>query len=147
MTFWAHLNCCLYGWRRLMSLPIRPKPLSKLPVVWRCPCHTFLLLLSVCVHLCVCALYSFMCLCMWLLVYDVSHQLLDDEVGSRSPKGCFGVTASHGSPGPDGLAIFLSSLCQSIKAGPNVVLSRSRDRERQDCKPVNIVVFRLRFDP
>lgn len=52
----------------MMSLPIRPQPLRKLPVVWHCPCRTVENLLFsfsfLSVSLRVYAQYSFMCLYM-----------------------------------------------------------------------------------
>ncbi len=142
MTFWAHLNCCYYGWRQMMSLPIRPQPLRKLPVVWHCPCHTakqatFLLLFSVCVPLCVClcALYSFMC----------SRMKWVTSVGrwgrSRSPRGCLWVTPSRGSPRPDGLAISLSAASAKHKDRAKSCAVQEQSARERDCKPVNIMLY------
>lgn len=130
MTFWAHLNCCYYGWRQMMSLPIKPQPLRKLPVVWRCPCHTaekllFLLHFFVCVRLCVCTVLH-------ALVYEMSHQcwtrgslpLSQRLFWSHSftwlPQACW----------PRGLA---QQPLPSTRTGPNIVLEQ---RARKDCKPV-----------
>lgn len=126
-----------------MSVPIRAWPLRKQPVVWCCPCHccsSAFLLLSLSLSL---SLYFFIfvlvcaCECLWMMWVTAT---VGREGCSLSPRGCFWVTASHGSPRPDGFTTSLGSLCQTQTRGQNTVLSRS-SRERKDCKPVNIVLY------
>lgn len=129
MTFWAHLNCCFCGWRRMMSLP---KLLRKPPVVWRCPCHTFLLLISAsvcrnCTPSCVCAC---VCLCMtWVTTAG-------RRGCSRSPEGCCGSHFFTWLP----QASFLSSPLPKHKNGAKYCAVQEQ-RARQDCKPVNIMLY------
>lgn len=62
------------------------KPLRKLPLVC-CPCHTFfLLLLSVCVHLCVCTVLLLVFVHLCVLVYEDESPVLDDEVAPALPR-------------------------------------------------------------
>lgn len=118
----------------MMSLPIRPQPLRKLPVVWRCPCHTtkkatFLVLFSVCVPLCVCVHCTPSCVCIWN-----ESPVLDDRVAPAPPLS-HSFTWLPEARWPHDLSL---QPLPSTKTGPNLVLSRSRER---DCKPVNIMLY------
>lgn len=126
MTFWAHLNCCYYSWRHMMSLPIRPQPLRKLPVVWHCHSGKNVLFIlsfpppSLCVH----ALYTFMCL----------HMKWVTHVGWWwwwwGSKGCFQSHSFMWHPHqPNGLTISLSSLCQAHRPG-QTLCSPGAEREK-----------------
>ncbi len=125
---WDYLNCCSYGWRQMMSLPLRPRPLRKLPVVWRCPCHTAETLLSsfsfLSVSLCVYALYSFTSLCMiWVTsIRRGGH--------SRIPRGCFRSHSFTWRPQARRPHKPSQQPLPTKQTGPNIMLSRSRKRER-----------------
>lgn len=112
----------------MMSLPIRPQPLRKLPVVWHCPCHQkkicfspslFCLCPSVCTH------RTPSCVCIW----------------NESPALDEGVTPSCGTPRPDGLTVSLSSLCQHRPGQTLCCPGAERKKERKDFKPVTIMLY------
>lgn len=139
MTFWAHLNCCYYSWRHMMSLPIRPQPLRKLPVVWHCHsgkmCFSsslFCLRPSVCMHC------------------TPSCALMLDGVGGL--KVAFRVTPSCGTP-TSRMASQSLSAASAKHIDPAKHCAVQEQKERKDCKTFyHCVIFssllsRDSFDP
>lgn len=134
MTFCSYLNCYYYSWRRMMSFPIRPRPLRKQPVVWCYPTKAAFLLLSyVCVSLCVHALYSF------LFVYEMSHQrwtrgslLLSQRLFFRSHSLTWHPRAWWPQWSP-------CSLRQAHRRGQ--ILCCPGAEERNGCKSVNVMLY------
>lgn len=138
MTFWAHLNCCNYGWRQMMSSPISPQPLKTLPVVWRCPCHAAEKLLSpslFCLCPCVCVYCTTLCVC----VCNESPAL-DEGVAPVLPGVVFWSHSFTWHPQASWPHNLSQQTLPSTWTEPNIVLSRSRKRERA-CKPINIMLY------
>lgn len=134
MTFWAHLNCCYYSWRQMMSLLIRPRPLRKLPVVRRCPCPTaekllFSFFFSVCNLLCVYTLYSSVCVYVWN-----ESPVLDKGVAPSLPEASSESLLHMAPPGPTAslaLSLFLLLLCQAQRPS-QMLCCPGAEKEREE---------------